>query len=141
EPAPAAAPAQRPRRRGTVLVVEDEPQVRRLVVRALERAGWNVLQASTGLEGLAVAEAHAGPLELLVTDVVMPKMNGRALAERLLATRPGLATLFVSGYSEEMVQHGLPPGRAAFLPKPFTAPVLLSKLEELLDGEHGAAAR
>ncbi len=120
-PARQAPPPSVPQAAATVLVAEDEPAVRGLVVAGLERAGYAVLGAAEGNEALALAQRHEGPIALLLTDVVMPGMSGRALAERLTAERPGLPVLYTSGYpagalgSEDVSAPG-----AGFLQKPFT---------------------
>jgi signal transduction histidine kinase/ActR/RegA family two-component response regulator len=135
-PAPAAGPgaaASLPGRgEGTVLLAEDEVTVRRLAVRVLRRGGFHVLEACDGEEALAVAREYTGPLHLLVTDMVMPRLGGRGLAARLREARPGVPVVYVSGYAEEAVQRDgvLDPG-ARFLPKPFTA-------EQLLETVHAA---
>ncbi len=116
--APAPPPVALPSPGGleTLLVVEDEEAVRGVVVRALSALGYRVLVARDGAEALAVAAGHAGRLDLLVTDLVLPGMDGREVARRLLAARPGLRVLYASGYSERP-----PPSAAgAFLQKPFT---------------------
>ena len=136
EPAAIEAPAREPRRerRGTVLLVEDEPAVRRIAMLALRRAGHLVLEAADAPAALRIAEDGAVELDLLVTDVVMPGMGGRALAARLREQRPDLPVLFVSGYTEdEALRREIAALRAAFLPKPFTPDTLRAKVEELLD--------
>ncbi|MFN8651934.1 MAG: MASE1 domain-containing protein [Gemmatimonadales bacterium] len=117
----------------TTLVVEDEQLVRDLVCRTLKRAGYNVLVASHGEEALAISRATPGPIDLVVTDVVMPRMNGSQLASRLTAERPGIRVLFVSGYANDVldVRGGLEPG-TEYLQKPFTPSVLLDRVRELL---------
>ncbi|MBW2701704.1 MAG: response regulator, partial [Deltaproteobacteria bacterium] len=106
----------------TVLVVEDEAAVLKLAVRALERKGYKVLQAGNGLEGQAVADAHDGPIQLLLTDVVMPKASGKEMAEKLLAKRPKLKVVFMSGYTDNsIVHHGVLDKGMHFVQKPFTA--------------------
>jgi signal transduction histidine kinase/ActR/RegA family two-component response regulator len=119
----------------TVLVVEDEEAVRRLAQRILFRAGYLALGANGGEEALALARGHAGRIHLLLTDVVMPGMGGRELAERLVEERPGLRVLYMSGYTGEMVlHHGVLENDRRFLGKPFSAPDLLRKVRETLDG-------
>jgi CheY-like chemotaxis protein len=114
----------------TVLLVEDVQSVRWLAHRSLQKSGYHVLEAGDGAEALAVAERHGGPIHLLVTDVVMPAMGGRELAERLTALRPGMRVLFVSGYTDDVViLNG-----CHFLAKPFTQAALLRKIREVLDG-------
>lgn len=117
----------------TVLVVEDEQLVRDLVRRTLRRAGYTVLVAENGEEALAISRANLGPVDLVVTDVVMPRMNGSELAIRLLLERPGMRVLFVSGYANDVldVRGGLEPG-TDYLQKPFTPSVLLDRVRELL---------
>jgi PAS domain S-box-containing protein len=117
----------------TVLVVEDADGVRSLNVRVLERAGHHVLQAGDGEQGLAVAAAHDGPIELLVTDVVMPGIGGRELADRLLVDRPGMGVLFVSGYTEDtMLERGVRAACVDFLPKPFRPQELVERVAAAL---------
>jgi DNA-binding NtrC family response regulator len=120
----------------TVLVAEDDPQLRALVCRCLLAGGYSVLEACDGAEALEVAAAHIGPLELLVSDVVMPNVSGKELAERLLLVRPGLLVLFMSGYSDAAIaRHGeLTPG-ATFLQKPVAPDALLRTVREILDAE------
>jgi len=117
----------------TVLVVEDEQLVRDLVRRSLRRAGYMVLVAENGEEALAVFRANPGPIDLLITDVVMPRMNGNELASRILQERPGIRVLFVSGYANDVLdlRGGLGPG-TEYLQKPFTPSVLLDRVRELL---------
>ena len=120
--------------RGTLLVCEDEDGVRALVELVLADAGYRVLSAAHPNVALEQAAAEAGPIDALVTDVIMPDMPGPELARRLLAQRPGLRTLFVSGYAPETVRErgNLPPG-SAFIEKPFDRETLLRTLRELLD--------
>jgi PAS domain S-box-containing protein len=118
---------------GTVLLVDDEPAVRRTTRRLLERAGFTVLEAANGEEALGQARAHPGPLSLVVTDVVMPQMGGPVLAAQLARERPDTPVLYVSGYSRE---NAFPGGSAAahdrFLHKPFTVEGLMEAVEGLL---------
>ena len=118
----------------TVLVVEDESGIRALMRKILRKQGYQVLEASQGEEALRIARGHRGPIHLLLTDVVMPKMSGRQLAEKLQAERPDVKVLFVSGYTDEdLAQSGpLPPG-SAFLQKPFSLATLLDKTRAVLD--------
>jgi CheY-like chemotaxis protein len=120
---------------GTLLVVEDEEPVRALVHRVLEDAGFRVIVAVDGHDALEMARKHQGRIDLLFTDVVMPGMSGRELAERLLIQRPGTPVLYASGYDEEMVAEraSLDPG-IQYLPKPYTAAQLLDRIQTLLDG-------
>jgi DNA-binding response OmpR family regulator len=116
-----------------VLVVEDEQLVRDLVRRSLMRAGYTVMVAENGEEALAVSRAKLGPIDLVVTDVVMPRMNGIELVGHLQVERPGIRVLFVSGYATDIldVRGGLEPG-TEYLQKPFTPSVLLDRVRELL---------
>jgi len=120
----------------TVLVAEDDPQLRALVCRCLLAGGYSVLEACDGAEALEVAAAHIGPLQLLITDVVMPNVSGKELAERLLLVRPRLLVLFMSGYSDAAIaRHGeLTPG-ATFLQKPVAPDALMRAVREILDAE------
>ncbi|HEX6070625.1 MAG TPA: ATP-binding protein [Longimicrobiaceae bacterium] len=119
----------------TLLLVEDDPAVRALAMRLLERAGYTVIEASDGAEALRIAAAHAGVIDLLLTDAVMPRLGGRELAERLLDRRPGMAVLCMSGYTDDAVlRHGIINEGAAFLEKPFTPEGLLRKVRAVLDG-------
>jgi CheY-like chemotaxis protein len=118
----------------TVLVVEDEPAVLTLSRRALEAQGYVVLAASDAPAALRVVERHGGTIHLLVTDVVMPGLSGRELADRLAAQRPGIRVLYMSGYpGDDVVRHGTLPGGSAFLQKPFSPDSLARKVREVLD--------
>ncbi|HEY3384559.1 MAG TPA: PAS domain S-box protein [Vicinamibacterales bacterium] len=118
----------------TILVVEDEPQVRGLVQRILEHSGYTVLTAANASEALAVVGRAPGPIDALLTDVVMPEISGRQLADRLCATSPGLKVLFMSGYTANaIVHHGVLDPGIAFIGKPFTADDLRRRLREVLD--------
>ncbi len=118
----------------TILLVEDEDSVRRLVRRMLRRGGYTVLEAGDGEEALAVAERHAGRIDLVVTDLVMPRMSGRELAASLATLRPDARILFMSGYTDEaVIRHGIQEPGTAFVHKPFTATALAERVRELLD--------
>jgi CheY-like chemotaxis protein len=131
--AEASAPALAAQGTGTVLLAEDEVTVRRLAVRVLRRGGYTVLEAGDGEEALRLAQAHAGAIDLLVTDVVMPRVGGRVLASRVRSARPGVRVLYISGYNEEAVQHhGVLDPDTAFLGKPFTAEQLLTAVANAL---------
>ncbi len=118
----------------TILLVEDEEGVRRMVLTALERAGYHVLVAAGGAEALDVVRAHEGPIHLAVTDMVMPRMTGRELASALRLERPATAVLYMSGYPGDTLQNtGAWNGQADFLQKPFAAVVLAAKVREILD--------
>ena len=119
--------------RETVLIVEDEAEVRHLVERVLSGAGYEVLVAGAGAEAIDLARRTPN-LQLLITDVVMPGMSGVQLAAHLTATRPGLPVIYASGYSDEGVPRGTDDGYvASYLPKPFTAEKLLRQVRETLD--------
>jgi CheY-like chemotaxis protein len=116
----------------TILVVEDEEMVRMLICTVLEGYGYQVQLASTA-EELAQIQAQARPLDLLLTDVVMPKLSGPQVAEQLQAQYPGLKVLFMSGYTEDaVVRHGVQTAEVAFLQKPFSPTALARKVRELL---------
>jgi len=123
-------------RRGheTILLVEDESTVRGLAREYLESQGYTVLEAGDGASALQISQAHSGPIHLLLTDVVMPGMNGRELADHIVTRRPGTKVLYMSGYSDNAIsQNGtLDPG-IALLEKPFTPPALKTKVREALD--------
>lgn len=117
----------------TILVVEDEVLVQSIAIRVLQRQGYRVLHASTGAQALIVAAQHEGPLHLLVTDVVMPGMNGRELATKLRAVRPDLRVLYTSGYSDDIIgHHGVLGAGVEFLPKPYAPLVLAEKVRDVL---------
>ncbi len=117
----------------SVLVVEDQPEVRELVVSALRRAGYDVSQATDGDEAFARFGERASSITLLLTDVVMPGMNGRELAERLRERHPRLLVIFMSGYTDEILdQHSLIGPGAEFLAKPFTPGTLVRQVDRLL---------
>jgi two-component system cell cycle sensor histidine kinase/response regulator CckA len=117
----------------TILLAEDEPMVRRIAAMALRKFGYQVLEAANGVEAIRLAEAHDGPIHLLITDMVMPLMGGREVAERLLAVRPQTRVLFLSGYIDDtMERERFLEGGMAFLQKPFTQKILAHKLQEIL---------
>jgi CheY-like chemotaxis protein len=142
-PAPAAAPAAvashgaevgggaAPGGRETLLLVEDNVAVRAVARRILVRDGYTVLEAAHGVAALEVLERHAGPVDLVLTDVVMPQMSGRAFAEELERRRPGMRVLFMSGYTDdEILRRGVLTPGVGFLEKPFTAERLLEAVRE-----------
>jgi CheY-like chemotaxis protein len=144
-----AAPAARPAtgdglvtgRGETILLVEDAERVRAVVREILEMSGYAVLEAHHGAEALELSNRHAGPIHLLVTDVVMPQMSGRELAQRLATLRPDLKVLYMSGYTDDaIVRHGVLASGIAFLSKPFTPDALALKVRELLDGVGAGAS-
>jgi PAS domain S-box-containing protein len=118
----------------TVLLVEDEDLVRNLVRDILKQNGYSVLEAHHGTEALRVALQHSGPIHLLLTDVVMPQMGGRVLAERLKTFRPAIRILYISGYVDDAtIQEGVSNPGTSFVQKPFTVETLSRKVRELLD--------
>jgi signal transduction histidine kinase/CheY-like chemotaxis protein len=118
----------------TILLAEDEAEVRELAAEILQQAGYTVLQAEHGPAALRVSLRHEAPIQLLLTDVVMPGMNGRDLANRLRQVRPGLQILYMSGYTDEVLgRHGIVDPNIAFLQKPFTADVLLQAVRGALE--------
>src|SRR5437867_527462 len=135
EPATLPAPTVQPARGSeTVLLAEDEPAVRAIAQQALERHGYTVLAAPSGAAALALAAQHAATIDLLLTDVVMPGMSGRDLADRLTAQRPGIRVLYISGYTDNaIVRHGMLEPGLAYLQKPFRPHALVRKVREVLD--------
>jgi len=131
EPASSPAPASGSE---TVLVVEDEPGVRALVRRMLERSGYYVLEAEQPDEVAPLCQKHAGRIDLLLTDVVMPGASGRELAERVSALHPEIGVLYMSGYTDDaIVRHGVLAADMPFIEKPFTADNLARKVREVLE--------
>jgi len=122
----------------TILLVEDEESVRQLVRETLEARGYTVREAQNGEEGLQLAQEHEGPLDLVITDVVMPGISGRELTKRLSEARPETKVLYLSGYAEDAIVHEgvLEPG-TAFLQKPFTLQTLSRKVREVLQPSPG----
>jgi CheY-like chemotaxis protein len=141
EPArPLAEPPALPRGRETVLVAEDSDAVREVTRELLEALGYTVMTAARGEQALEAAAGHSGPIDLLLTDVVMPGIRGATLAEQIVAARPGVRVLFMSGYGD-----GLAPGPTgepdAVLRKPFDQERLARAVRETLDGGRGEPAR
>jgi two-component system CheB/CheR fusion protein len=127
--------SEAPRGSEVVLLVEDEDGVRQLGRRILERAGYTVIEARHGKEGLSVCESREGPIHILVTDVLMPGIGGRELAERAALLRPEMKALFVSGHTDDSVLNmGIKLRGTPFLQKPFTLVQLAKKVREVLDG-------
>jgi CheY-like chemotaxis protein len=126
---------------GTILLVEDDTRVRGAAERVLRSRGYTVMTATNGVEALEVASRHGGEIDLVITDLVMPVMGGRELAEQLATVRPRTRVLFMSGYTEDAAARSslMDPG-AAFLSKPFTPDSLTSKVRETLRGS-GVVAR
>jgi CheY-like chemotaxis protein len=121
----------------TILLVEDEPDLREVVRETLETFGYTLLEAGHGAAGLAIAESHPGPIHLLLTDVIMPAMNGAELARRLRAIRPEADVVFISGYTDDAItQHGVLEPGVAFLQKPFSPTQLVRRVREVLNARH-----
>jgi len=120
---------------GGVLVVEDEPAIREVIRRILQRNGYHVLMTETPLDALDTAGTHEGQIHLLLTDVVMPKTLGKDVAERVRALRPAVKVLYMSGYARPVLANTgtLEPG-VTLLEKPFSEAVLLSAVRQVLDG-------
>jgi CheY-like chemotaxis protein len=131
---PGEAQTPLPQGTETILLVEDEEMIRKAAREILEDNGYRVLEASGGDEALMICREHKARIQLLMTDVVMPQMNGRELAERLASLRPELKVLYMSGYTDDaIIHHGVLDDGIAFLEKPFTAKDLTHKVRELLD--------
>jgi signal transduction histidine kinase/CheY-like chemotaxis protein len=130
-PTPVTAPAGGSE---TVLLAEDDQLVRLLTRRILEQAGYDVLVAGGGAEALELARRHEGPIDLLLTDVVMPEMGGRDLTRRLAEVRPGVPVLYMTGYSDDAIaRHGVLDPGTALIQKPFTPAALARKVRQVLD--------
>ncbi|MEO8876044.1 MAG: response regulator [Polyangiaceae bacterium] len=115
----------------TILFVDDEPAIRRVVVRTLTKLGYVVLQAEDGVAALEVVHGHAGPIDLLVTDVVMPRMDGCELAKALLARYSELRVLYTSGFTDDPIMRD--GAEVAFLAKPYDLTSLRQKVRDVLD--------
>jgi len=125
----------------TVLLVEDAEALRKLANMFLRDSGYRVLTAADGMEALEVARSHSGPIHLLLTDVVMPGINGRVLGERLAPLQPGMKVLYMSGYTDSFIAgHGVLEAGAYLLHKPFTQETLARKVREVLDSAESASA-
>ncbi|MSS73657.1 MAG: response regulator, partial [Candidatus Latescibacteria bacterium] len=123
-----------PRGSETLLLVEGDDLVRNLVCKILRKCGYGVLETSDSLEALRVSGQHPGPIHLMVTDVVMPQMNGHDLAQRLAPLRPEMRVLYISGYTDDAVlRRDALEGDIHFLQKPFTPDALARKVREVLD--------
>jgi PAS domain S-box-containing protein len=122
----------------TVLLVEDEDMVRKLTTELLEESGYVVLEANGGEQAAELFQAHKGRIDLLITDVVMPKISGKEVAERLKQIHPETKVLFMSGYTDEaIVHHGIVDSHIAFIQKPFSENALTRKVRDVLDAENG----
>jgi two-component system cell cycle sensor histidine kinase/response regulator CckA len=127
--------------RETILVVEDDKALREVICKGLKKFGYVVLEAANGGEALLTCEKRKAPIDLLLTDVVLPQMSGRELAERLGELRPGMKVLYMSGYTENaIVNNGILKDNVGFLQKPFKVNVLVQKIREILDACHSAAS-
>jgi two-component system cell cycle sensor histidine kinase/response regulator CckA len=129
------SPVAAPGGKETILLVEDDNTVRALVRTMLEQVGYNVLEAADGFMALDRAKSHGPGIDLLITDVVMPRAGGRHVVDALKSERPDIKVLYLSGYTDDaIVRHGILQGGANFLQKPFTATVLTTRVREILDG-------
>jgi CheY-like chemotaxis protein len=118
----------------TVLLVEDDSNLRNLVARVLRSCGYTILVAASGAEALAIAGDPSKSIDAVITDVVMPGMNGRELVEKLVEARPGIGFMFMSGYTDDdVLRRGVLQGETAFLQKPFTPDQLARKVRGVID--------
>ena len=118
----------------TILLVEDEDMVRELAVRILEEKGYKVLESSRGEKALEISKKHKNPIDLMITDIVMPGMGGKKLVQKIKQDRPRLKVLYISGYTDEIIsQHGVLEEGTQFLQKPFLPQSFLTKIRDLLD--------
>ena len=130
------APSEHAADRSLLLLVEDDPSLRALIVSVLEDGGYEVLQASNGLDAIELAERHRGQIDLLLTDIVMPGLSGPELAQRLRGLRPGLEVLFLSGYNDSrLVSRGVKQANVNLLIKPFTPAELVGRVHDLLEAK------
>jgi CheY-like chemotaxis protein len=121
-----------PKGDGTILLVEDEAPLRVLAAESLKRLGYNVMQAGNGLEALAVADQHAGKIDIVLTDVVMPRMGGPEMVEKLRQKREGFAVIFMSGYTDGAILENAKIGSGAILlNKPFSTELLALRIREV----------
>jgi CheY-like chemotaxis protein len=127
-------PAELPQGRETILVVEDEKDVRSLIVQILRKQGYQVIEAESGAEAFDACANHEGKISLLLTDVVMPGMSGRELAEKLLSWQPEMKVLYMSGYTDDaMIRYGVLEAGMNFMQKPFSMEALAQKVRQVLD--------
>ena len=123
-----------PKGNETILFVEDEDVVRKPTVRVLERQGYTVFQAREGMDALTISDSYKGTIDLLLTDVVMPNMSGKSLADQILQTRSDVKVLYISGYTGNMIRHqGIASENDDFLQKPFTADILMRKIRDMFE--------
>jgi hypothetical protein len=124
----------------TILLVEDEDSMRELTHHCLEKGGYTVLQARDGTEALEIVKEFSKPIRLLLTDVIMPGISGRELADRLSRSRPRMKVLYMSGYTDDHIaHHGVLEHGVSLLEKPFDPETLLTKVREVLDAKVNAA--
>jgi CheY-like chemotaxis protein len=127
-------PSQLPDGTETILLVEDDPGVRKLIRQTLQRHGYTVIEARHGIEAWMIGNQYADPIHLLLTDVIMPQMSGRAVADRLTPLRPDMKVLYISGHADDAVfHHGVVDSGQDFLQKPFNPNLLVRKVRDLLD--------
>jgi DNA-binding NtrC family response regulator len=143
QPVEAGSPPAKARRGSeTILLVEDDEMVRNVVREALIREGYRLMDSADPLEAQGIAEKHRGRIHLLITDVVMPKVSGRELADAIVDRRPDTRVLFMSGYTDTaIVNSGILDREAAFLQKPFTPAALVQKVRDVLEGADGMRLR
>lgn len=131
---PVAAPCEQKTHSGTILLIEDEPLVRNVTQRVLQRAGYKIIPACNGAEGVALFNQHVAEIALVLTDMIMPELSGPDVAAAVRAVRPGVPLLFMSGYSEESVlRRGLASGLVHMLHKPFTPDMLIDKVYDVMN--------
>jgi len=131
---PGRLPADLPRGNETILLVEDTIWLRELIGRVLQTCGYEVMEAAHGEEAIQLAGTHRGTIHLLVSDLVLPGISGRRLAERLGASKPGIKLLYISGYTADaVIRHGVLESETSFLQKPFSPGALACKVREVLD--------
>lgn len=135
----AADRSELPRGTETILIVEDEPKIRELAIDCLSFCGYDVMSAGNGMEALDLLKETKRPIDLLLTDLVMPKLSGRELSEQVSIIQPSAKVLFMSGYTNDaIVNHGLLDGATSLIQKPFTLEALVRRVREVLDGQQPA---